>query len=157
VINQKKFNKIIIGGTFDRFHTGHQFMIDVACSLAHRIIIGLTSPHFLKKIAKKDFADMIEAYETRKEAVEGYLRQKGHQDWIIMPIDDKWGGGDKADADALIVSEETYAEGVRINKERTAHGRPPLTLVVIPQVIDEKGLTYSSTSLRQKEHIMLND
>lgn len=132
-------------------------MIDVACSLARHIIIGLTSPLFLERIAKKNFADMIEAYETRKQAVERYLRQKDHQDWIIMPIDDKWGGGDKADADALIVSEETYAEGVRINRERTAHGRPPLALVVIPQVIDEEGKTYSSTRLRQEDHKQTKD
>ncbi|MHA2370474.1 MAG: adenylyltransferase/cytidyltransferase family protein [Candidatus Hodarchaeales archaeon] len=62
----KRFSKIIIGGTFDRFHAGHQFMIDIACSLGCQVIIGITSPQFLRKVAKKDFADMIQPLETRK-------------------------------------------------------------------------------------------
>ncbi|MHA2495889.1 MAG: pantetheine-phosphate adenylyltransferase [Candidatus Hodarchaeales archaeon] len=146
----KRFSKIIIGGTFDRFHAGHQFMIDIACSLGCQVIIGITSPQFLRKVAKKDFADMIQPLETRKEAVEHCLRQKGHQDWVLMPINDKWGKAHELDADALVVTEETYPEGVRINKERKAHNRSPLTLIVIPHVTDEKGTVYTSTRLRQE-------
>ena len=148
----KRFSKIIIGGTFDRFHAGHQFMIDIASSLGCQVIIGITSPQFLRKVAKKEFSNMIQPLETRKQAVEHYLREKGHQDWVLMPINDKWGKAHELDADALVVTEETYPEGVRINKERKAHNRPPLTLIVIPHVTDEKGTIYTSTRLRQEEH-----
>lgn len=148
----KRFNKIIIGGTFDRFHAGHQFMVDIACALGCQVIVGITSSHFLNKIAKKDFADMIQPLETRKQAVEHSLRQKGHQDWVLMPINDKWGKAHELNADALVVTEETYPEGVRINKERKAHNRPPLALVVIPHVTDAKGTVYTSTRLRQEEY-----
>jgi phosphopantetheine adenylyltransferase len=41
-------------------------MIDIACSLGCQVIIGITSPQFLRKVAKKDFADMIQPLETRK-------------------------------------------------------------------------------------------
>ncbi|MFQ5979734.1 MAG: pantetheine-phosphate adenylyltransferase [Candidatus Heimdallarchaeota archaeon] len=148
---EKKFTKIIIGGTFDRFHIGHQFLIDIACSLARHIVIGITSTLFLEKIAKKRFSDKIQPFESRKESVERYLIQKGGQKWTIMPIDDKWGKAHELEADALIVSEETYPEGVRINRERKAHDRDPLMLVVIPRVIDEEGRDYTSTRLRQEE------
>ncbi|MHA2370475.1 MAG: hypothetical protein ACXADX_16790 [Candidatus Hodarchaeales archaeon] len=67
-----------------------------------------------------------------------------------MPINDKWGKAHELDADALVVTEETYPEGVRINKERKAHNRSPLTLIVIPHVTDEKGTVYTSTRLRQE-------
>ena len=145
------FNKIIVGGTFDRFHVAHQFILDIANTLSHHIIIGLTSTLFLEKVVSKDFSDLIQPYETRKGAVDCYLREKGHQNWTIMPIDDKWGKAHELEADALIVSEETYPEGIRINDERRVHNRPPLTLVVIPWVVDDKGTTFTSTKLRQDE------
>lgn len=148
---EKKFTKIIIGGTFDRFHVGHQFLIDVACSLARHIVIGITSTLFLENITQKKLSDKIQSFKTRKQSVERYLKQKKGQEWTTMPIDDKWGKAHELEADALIVSEETYPEGVRINRERKAQNRDSLILVVIPRVVDEEGRDYTSTRLRQEE------
>ncbi len=126
--------------------------MDIAHSLGHHILIGITSPHFLEHVAKKEFIEKIQSYEIRQKAIEDYLLKKSKSDWTIISIDDKWGGATEHEADAMIVSEESFQEGVRINQVRKKNNIRPLTLVVIPRILDDDGFLITSTSIRNIEH-----
>ena len=39
----KKYNKVCLGGTFDRIHIGHEKLLKIAFEVGEDVIIGLTS------------------------------------------------------------------------------------------------------------------
>ena len=56
-----QFELVAMGGTFDIIHKGHMALLDKAFSISSKVIIGLTSDSFVKKIGK----NVINNYETR--------------------------------------------------------------------------------------------
>src|SRR5258708_21624046 len=64
---QKKYSVVGLGGTFDHFHAGHRFFLDFATNLGEELKVGVATTR-LTQI--KMFADQIEPYEARVEAVQ---------------------------------------------------------------------------------------
>lgn len=70
---------------------------------------------------------------------------------IVVEIknwDEMSGYAQKPDYDGLVVSQETYENAVKLNKERENNGLKPLILIVIPLIKDETNIKISSTSIR---------
>ena len=42
----KKYRKVALGGTFDRFHEGHRKLIEKAFEIGQEVLIGITSDEF---------------------------------------------------------------------------------------------------------------
>ncbi len=45
-MNSKKYKKVAVGGTFDKFHDGHKKLLSTAFEIGDHIEIGVTSNEF---------------------------------------------------------------------------------------------------------------
>lgn len=52
--------------------------------------------------------------------------------------------------DGLVVSQETYENAQKLNKNREQKGLKPLVLIVIPLIKDNNKKRFSSTLIREK-------
>ncbi len=143
-----KFKKIILGGTFDKLHPGHRYFLSMAKYYAKKAFLGLCSDEFTKK--NKKFSSQIEPFEIRKKRLKEFFK-KIKFEVEIKKIYDPFGPSisDKK-ADAILLTEETFKNGLKINQIRQKKGLKPLNLIILPYLLDKKGKKISSTSLRQK-------
>ena len=143
---KRKFKKIVFGGTFDRLHKGHRYFILMAKYYANKAIIGLCSDEMLKK-TKKDYKK-IQSFRERKRGLESYLK-KINLRYKVFRIDDIYGPttGDK-DIEAILLTEETFKNGVKINERRRKGGLAELNYIILPYILDLKGRKISSSTFR---------
>ncbi len=142
-------NLVGMGGTFDHFHNGHKYLIETALSISHHVVIGLTSQKMLKR---KKFASKIEDYETRKKNLENFISSITDLDRVkIIELNDPYGPPVKEpEYEGLIVSQETYSNGLKLNEVREANGFKPLIIIVIPMIMGKNNQRLSSTAIREK-------
>ncbi len=164
-----RFQHVVLGGTFDRLHTGHEALLLRAFEEGAHVTIGLTSDGYVRTykhgaIVEENISGAacpcvstrdIQDYETRKKNLEGWLRRKGvFVQTTIVPIEDLYGptlgqARGREDFDAILVSEETQDNARRINAKRIASGLSELTVLTIPMVKAQDMLPLSSTRVRQ--------
>ncbi|MFH0987445.1 MAG: pantetheine-phosphate adenylyltransferase, partial [Patescibacteria group bacterium] len=144
--NEGKFKKIVFGGTFDRLHKGHRYLILMAKYYAKKALIGLTSEELVKK-TKKDYKK-VQSFEERRKTLENYLK-KINIDYRIQRINDIYGSSIKDKTlDAILLTEETFENGTRINGIRKKEGIRELDYIILPYIFDLKGKKISSSSVR---------
>lgn len=141
-----KYKKIAVGGTFDKFHRGHEALIKTAFDLADSVLIGITSDSF----ASNKNHD-IEPCSIRISKLREFVN-KFNKPYTIKEIFDVYGTADRdPDLDAIVVSEETEKSADIINWERRKNNLNPLDVVVISWVLAEDSCPISSTRIRKKE------
>ena len=140
--------KIVVGGTFDRFHAGHKAFLDKAFKSGEKIIIGLTTPSMLKKIVMQD---SIWSFKKRKKVVEEFVK-KYKKRFEVVPIHDIFGPSiEIEDLDAIVATEETRKTCERINILRKRKGLKPLKIIQIPYIYAEDCRKISSSRIRKGE------
>ncbi len=141
-----RFRKVVVGGTFDRLHPGHQRLLSVALELGNRVVIGVTTDSFVREEGKRG----VEPFEERVRDVRRFVEKKGASDRVeIVPLEDRYGTTLEDDElDAIVVSPETEPVALEINELRRKRGLPPLSIVVVPFVLDGDGRKISSSQLR---------
>ena len=141
--------KVCIGGTFNRLHKGHKFLIKKALEIAGEkgyVFIGITSGKMIE--SKRN----VESYKEREKAIEQFLLEKKLSIKVkIGPIYDKFGPSIKEDFDAIVVSPETETTADEINKERKKLQKKPLKIILISFVLAEDDLPISSTRVLRNE------
>jgi pantetheine-phosphate adenylyltransferase len=143
-----RYKKVIIGGTFDRFHIGHEYFLDKAFSLGEEVLIGLTTNVLLKKIVT---SNSVWPYKKRKKKIEEFAKKYGKK-FEIFPIDNRFGPSvDIEDLDAIIATKETESNCKKINKIRIKKGLKPLKIILIPYLYSEDCRIISSTRIRKDE------
>jgi len=121
--------KSALGGTFNVLHEGHKALLDKAFNESDHVLIGLTSDAMAS-----GSRDLVIPYGLRLKALEDYLSTK-NETWEIREITDIFGPAvEIEDLDILVVSEETYANGVALNNERIRRGMHPLSISVLRMV-----------------------
>jgi pantetheine-phosphate adenylyltransferase len=142
------YDTVILGGTFDRFHAGHEFFLGKAFQSAKKVLIGLTTPVMLKKIVLEN---SIWPYEIRMKAVEEFAKKYG-KEFEIFPIEDIFGPSvNREDLDAIVATEETRHTCERINHIRKRKGLKSLEIVHVPYVYSEDCRVISSSRIRKGE------
>ena len=68
----KKYNKVVVGGTFDELHRGHKALLSEAFEVGKEVIIGLSSDEFVAKMGKPH---ITASYAERFRMLEDYLHQ----------------------------------------------------------------------------------
>jgi len=150
VAMNRKFKKVIVGGTFDELHKGHKVLLMKAFEVGAQVIIGLSTDKLATKL-KKDHK--VASYQKRLERLKDFLREQGVLNKAkIVPLKTPYGITlSKGCAEALIVSRETEPRAREINQKRRAKGLPPLHVIVIEMVPAENHIPISTTRIRRKE------
>lgn len=138
-------SKVIVGGTFDIFHKGHEALLKKAVSLG-KVTLGLTSDNFAQRLKKRE----INSFEERKKALKNFFKKIGAK-FKIVKIEDIFGPTLKENFDFLIVSDETYGNALKVNQERKKLGKKPIRIIKIKLVLAEDGKPISATRIRNGE------
>lgn len=143
-MTSKKYNKVAVGGTFDKFHDGHKKLLSTAFEIGNEIEIGVTSDAF------GGLKGDIDSCKVRMDNLKSFFSDKSN--FIIVPLEDPYGTTiyDK-DFEAIVVTEETEPTAVEINKIRSSKDMKPLDIVVVSFVLAYDGTPISSTRIRSGE------
>ena len=143
-MSNKRYSKVAVGGTFDKFHDGHKKLLSTAFELGNQIEIGVTSDAF------GGLKGDIDSCEERMNNFKLFFKDKSN--FRVVSLDDPFGTTIyEADFDAIVVSEETEPTAVKINEIRLSKGMNPLDIVVVSFVLAEDGNPISSTRIRRGE------
>ena len=144
MIIMKKYKRVAVGGTFDKFHYGHRHLIDTAFEIGESVEIGVTSNVF----ACKKEGD-VDSCDVRMANLNKFLATD-HSNFHISRLDDPYGPTiHDENYDAIVVSEETEPNAIKINEIRVSKGMKPLDIVVVSFVLADDGIPISSTRIRQ--------
>jgi pantetheine-phosphate adenylyltransferase len=146
----KKFKKVAVGGTFDELHRGHRVLLTKAFEIGERILIGLCSDEFAKKLGKPH---KTAPYKARLQELKTFLTSlKLEKRADIIPLNDPFGPTvTDGCIEALVVSEETISSAGRINEKRVEAGLAPIKIVCINMVPSENCGPISTTRIRRGE------
>ena len=136
--------KVIVGGTFDHVHLGHEKLLRTALEKGDTTI-GLVSDEMLEEWKPQ----VSNSYEEREKKLKSFL--VNYENWSIEKIDDPHSKAVEGDFDVLVVSYETRERGEEINEMRKKRGKEPLELVEVKPVLAEDLLPLKSTRIRQGE------
>ncbi len=147
---RRKFRKVAVGGTFDELHKGHRALLMKAFEVGEKVLIGLCTDEFVKKMGKPH---ITASYEKRLKELEDFLRRNNLVERAeIVPLNDPYGVTlSEGCIEALVVSKETEARAREINLKRAELGLQPLHIVVIDMVPAENHVEISTTRIRRGE------
>ena len=148
---QKKFKTVGVGGTFDEFHRGHRTLLLKAFEIGERVMIGVSSDEFVRKMNKPHTKA---PYMQRVKELKNFLNHSGLLARAeIISISDVAGGVllSRHPIEALVVSKETEPTAISINRKRKEIGLPPLETLVISMVPSENHSAISTTRIRKGE------
>lgn len=137
------YNLVAVGGTFDRFHQGHESLLRTAFEKGKRVIIGLTTDVMIQE---KTLSPIIDSYETRQKSVEDFLKKNKYSPrYELVPLIDPYGPVKRRpDIEAIVVGPRFSKEAVEILKKH-------IKIIHCPVVRTETGPYLSSTSIRLGE------
>lgn len=145
-----KYKLIVSGGTFDRFHKGHEVFLSQQLKISDKVLLGITSDTYVKK--SKGAA--VESYAIREKAVQSFFR-KNHAGLrvTIVPIEDagipdEW---QVLPIEAIVVTNSTKKGAEQINEERKRKGLFVLPIEVVQLSTSPDGKAVSSTRIRSGE------
>jgi len=145
-----KYSLVACGGTFDIIHRGHESLFKRAFEIGEKVIIGIASDNLVKILGKKH---SVRPLEERFKDLKKYLEKRGWlKNSIIVVLNDRYGPTIHMDKiEALIVSEETYKVGLKINRIRRRKKMKPLKIIKIPLILAEDGKPISCTRIKMGE------
>lgn len=144
-----KFKIVAIGGTFDIIHKGHLVLLEKGFSISSKVIIGLTSDELAMKKGKK----LLHDYSQRLESLESAINKNfPNSHYEISKLDNDFGPAVlNSEVEALVVSEETVAQGEVLNKLRSQRHLLPVTVVSVPMALAKDGKRLSTTRIKNSE------
>ncbi len=142
--------RVCVGGTFNRFHKGHQTLLDTAIRFAESqgfLFIGIASGPLTQQ------KTYLEPFEKRRERILDFLKQKKIDlpITVIEPITTIEGPTLTLDFNAIVVSKETKHNAEWINKKRKQRNLKPLKIISIPLILAEDNEKISSSRIINNE------
>ena len=144
-----KYSLTAMGGTFDIIHKGHLTLLSNAFDISNKVIIGLTSDELAAKRGKIT----TNKYTQRLENLTSVISKKfPNASFEISKLENDFGPAVlEKDVKALIVSDETSAQGDILNQLRTEKKIPPVEIVVVPMFLAKDGVRISTTRIKNSE------
>jgi len=145
-----KYSLAALGGTFDRFHKGHQTLLNHAFNISENIVVGITSDDF---IIEKNLSQLIEPYPLRQRSVLEYAKAQDKKNRInTVKLHDVFGPTlDDGSIDCIVVSPLTRPGADFINQKRIEFGLTELPVEVCNLELSADKKAISSTRIRKGE------
>ncbi|MCH1592056.1 MAG: pantetheine-phosphate adenylyltransferase, partial [Candidatus Thalassarchaeaceae archaeon] len=143
-IGRKTMHRIgLIGGTFDRFHSGHMSLIEVGLSQCQKIEIWIIDDEIAQSKDKR-----VKKWGERKSDLENATTEYSSRISIHL-LSDKFGPAlETSDATAIICTNESRSQCLEINSLRADKGLEPLEIICTDRVISWNGTPISSSQIR---------
>jgi hypothetical protein len=140
----RSFRRCLIGGTFDRFHSGHQLLIQTALRQADFIEV-----HVVNDEMAQTKGGWIQSLDDRMETLLSWLSDTAHLRYEVHVLNDPHGPAPThRTADCIVATVETIPRCHQINERRYENGLPPLSILEAPHLSDELGGILSSSRIR---------
>jgi len=142
-----EYSHLVMGGTFDHLHLGHQKLLETAFSLSKRVWLGLTTSAMHEG---KAWSSSILPFEERKREIEAFCKTIGREkDIEIVAINDVYGSTlENKEFEAILVTPHSYRGAEVINIARKEKGLPILPIHICELLTDNSGQVLSSTRIR---------
>ena len=143
------FDIVATGGTFDILHKGHYMLLQKAFEVGRQVIIGVSSDNYATLKKKK----ITNEYSIRQEKLKKFIGENFNKsNYSIYQLNDFYGPTVLTrDVDAIVTTESTKENCVKINELRKSKGMPQLEIILVPLVEDKDGKVISSTRIREGE------
>jgi len=143
------FDTIATGGTFDILHKGHYTLLLKAFEVGKQVIIGISSDYYASVKKKK----ITNEYPIRLKNLKRFIEDKFNKsNYSIYELNDFYGPTVLTkDVQAIVTTEGTKENCIKINELRKSKGLPQLEIIVVPLVKDQDGKVISSTRIREGE------
>src|SRR5437899_10692608 len=109
-----RYRAVAVGGTFDILHIGHEKLLAKAFEIGELVFVGLTGDRLVSKLNKDN---SVRTFTVRRRNLQQSLKARG---WLnrarITELRDSFGPAiRRGGLAAMVVSEETRANGLRVN------------------------------------------
>jgi pantetheine-phosphate adenylyltransferase len=143
------FDTVATGGTFDILHRGHYTLLLKAFEVGKQVIIGISSDNYVTIKKKK----ITNEYSVRLKNLKKFIEDKFHKsNYSIYELNDFYGPTVlSGDVQAIVTTEASKENCIKINELRKSKGMPQLEIIVVPLVEDQEGNVISSTRIREGE------
>jgi pantetheine-phosphate adenylyltransferase len=143
------FDTIATGGTFDILHKGHYTLLLKAFEVGKQVIIGISSDNYASVKKKK----ITNEYPIRLKNLKRFIEDKFNKsNYSIYELNDFYGPTVLTkDVQAIVTTEGTKENCIKINELRKSKGLPQLEIIIVPLVKDQDGKVISSTRIREGE------
>jgi pantetheine-phosphate adenylyltransferase len=143
------FDTVATGGTFDILHKGHYRLLSKAFEVGKTVIIGVSSDHYATLKEKKITND----YSVRIRNLKKFIEEEFNKfNYSIYELNDFYGPTVLTrDVQAIVSTDVTKGNCIKINELRRSKGMPLLEIIVVPLVEDQQGKVISSTRIREGE------
>jgi phosphopantetheine adenylyltransferase/predicted metal-dependent HD superfamily phosphohydrolase len=141
------YDSVILGGSFDHYHMGHNMLISTAILLSRKSLkLGLTSQEMISKKCSTFYLQTYSIREANLRNVFNYLG--GDCDFEIFPLNDPVGSAaTDNEIQALILTEETIKGGHLVNSCRIQNNLPELSLITANLICSSEQLDVSNKIL----------
>jgi cytidyltransferase-like protein len=145
---RQKYDLVAMGGTFDVLHRGHRKLLRQAFAVGRKVMIGITTDEFARRLHKPHRFD---PFPKRKKDVERLLARWGVLSRAeIVPLYDRFGPTVRdSHIDALVVSRRTMKTAYEINAIRKRKGLKPIAVDPIDLILAQDRRPISSTRIRR--------
>ncbi|HEY9399348.1 MAG TPA: pantetheine-phosphate adenylyltransferase [Nitrososphaeraceae archaeon] len=143
------FDTVATGGTFDILHRGHYMLLLKAFEVGKQVIIGISSDNFATLKEKK----ITNEYSVRLKNLKKFIEHEFNKsNYSIYELNDFYGPTVLTrDVQAIVTTEATKENCIKINELRRSKGMPQLEIIAVPLVEDREGKVISSTRIRDGE------
>jgi len=136
----QRLARCLVGGTFDRFHIGHQSLLNSALEVSERVEVWVTNDEMS---ASK--SPILQSFEDRREAIIQWADNR----ITTHELENKVGPAPvRKDCDSIVCTPETLGNCQKINEMRLRNGLLPLEIIEVPHALDVKGGIVSSSRIR---------
>ncbi len=133
--------RVCLGGTFDRFHAGHEELLKRALE-ADEVFVGVTDGALAAR--NRD----VQGWDERAAAVQAFV-EPFPAAVTISRLQEPMGPAATGDYDAIVVSPETVPGAHKINAARAAAGLAALQIIVVDHLLGEDKLPISATAISE--------